>query len=1226
MREGSYAGLKDACYWSSAVKGAKQRVYLSAGVKGTVADLKAENLTVQTKGVYLDVQGSVKGLTDVKDTYFDVQVNDLTASVKDFSDIDGGTLTENITLPDMVKELGDISLNGNFKGKLEDFKADFSIVSDLGLLDLHALAEKQSTGLVRYDAFVSSPHLNAGKFLGGETVGSTALQMQASLTGTQPEKMTGYLDASLYNAYINKNSYDVIKLKGEIKGYDITADVEIKDEYAVLNADCYVNYSGKPTVRLDAKAKDVNLHKLNLYSFADTNTIVSLNIKAGVYDFDIDRLNCDAELSDREIGMTGKSFGFDNITFIASSYEDINTMVLNSQIMDAHINGRYTMTSLGRDFTYLIDKYIPDFSYLTSNENKEQKKQVTDTAYTVESQVDFNVKVKNADILRSLFDTELYLRKEIEILGFMNADTVLSCTLNAPWVTYSNMDFRSLRTDINAAGGRLASNIYLKQASFSDSLAFENIYLNAVNDKENINLSAGAVKQGDSLTDAHIVFDATVNESGLNGKFSDTYFDIQGERISFNNNHALGLADNKVSVINLAVNTDKGSINIDGEVSGDNALRCRFDNLDLSLVNPFIESSGMSISGTLNREVVLNNILESFTFTSSLTVDDLTVNDVYLGHAGLKVDNTIDKDVFNTDIKFLYVSQDKEVVPLQIYGTVAPASEKEQLDLNVSMQNFSLAVIRSFISSFASEVEGSLSCNDLKVKGKLTSPDIEGVIHCNNAALKVNMLNTKYRLDDDILIQNNKIVFSDFKLKDAEQNKITLNGDVTHHDFEDFDINLEVVAEKIKILDTKSNSDEMYYGTAYASANMNINGNLQMINITGSAKTEAGTSLTVPVTSKENAQENEFIIFVDNKQEQTQQQGEEKEKNKEQSVGYNISIDLNVNPNAHLYIPMDFSQLKGDLSAAGNGDLKIDINSDGKFSMIGEVAIDNGNFKFNIMDVMEKNFVLEKGGTLTWNGEPAGGILDVTAIYKTKASLSTILGGASSKPVDVESIIRLSGVMTNPQPSFDINLPNTDEQTAEQVFMNIDKSSEKVMLEQTASILLTNQFYNSQGGYETGALQSGVTSSVMGVAFSQLSGMITNMVKIVDVGLSYTSSGTGTAVSDQLDINVSKSFGKWEIDLNSSLGGSGETYQSSQTTNIIGDMSAKYKYTDNLQFELFNHSNANDFTKYNISPYTQGARIIYKKEYNTLKEVFRRKNKDKKQDILSEDNKQEDKK
>ncbi|MDO5760787.1 MAG: translocation/assembly module TamB domain-containing protein, partial [Bacteroidota bacterium] len=324
-------------------------------------------------------------------------------------------------------------------------------------------------------------------------------------------------------------------------------------------------------------------------------------------------------------------------------------------------------------------------------------------------------------------------------------------------------------------------------------------------------------------------------------------------------------------------------------------------------------------------------------------------------------------------------------------------------------------------------------------------------------------------------------------------------------------------------------------------------------------------------------------------------------------LAYNISLDLNVNPNAKLFLPIDFSQVKGDLTAAGNGDIKIEVNSNGRFSMVGTVAIDNGKFKFNVADIMEKTFDLEKGGTLTWNGEPAGGTLDVTAIYKTNTSLASLLGEYYSKPVGVESIIHITGQMTNPQPSFDIQLPNVDEQTREQVFMNIDRSDEKVMIEQTASILLTNQFYLSQGGYQNNVLQSGVTSSVMGMAFSQLSGMLSNMVRFVNVEVNYTSGDD--IYGGQMDFGASKSFGKWELSVNASLGGDGTTTKTSETSNIIGDASAKYRYTDNFQIEFFNRSNANDFTKYNISPYTQGAKLIYKRDYNSLKDIFIRKKK-----------------
>lgn len=1216
IRNGTYVGLQDACYWNQRIQGAKQKVYLRSEVTGTVSDMTIKDMDVRTSQTHINTNGTIKGLTDVNNTVFNLQINNLTTSIEDYNNLNLGTLVPEMNLPDMLARLGVVDVLGVFKGKINEFSSQLLISTDLGSVDLTAQAQPVGENLTKYIADITSPHLNVGHLIDNSMLGGTTLTAQASLTGTNPATMQGSLTASMKNCYFQGNNYNDIQLQGEINGYDISAVAQIKDELIGFSGNCNINYEGKPTINVDADLVNVDLHKMNLLSFADTSAVISAKIKGGVENLDMEHLNCDVALQDILVRTSARDFKIDNINLVTTNVDSINTVSLKSDIIDANLNGKYTFASLGEDVTYLLNRYIPDFSAVVSDtstvetpKKKISKTQTPTEEYITKSDVNFAASVKNVDIIRSLFDINAYLDKPVELSGMMNKDTMLLCKINAPKVKYSDMNILGTAINIKTKDNTLALNVSVDEFALSDSLGFKNIKVRSEIDSSDITLRTELIKNGDSSTNAAIEFNSVINEKGLQGSFYNSFVNLQGTRVNLNNNHIIGVFNKHVSVMNLVISSAKSSIVIDGKVSDNDVLNCKFDNVDLSLANQFIEPMGMSIRGTLNRDVVLRNLLQSPSFTSNLEIDSLAFNDVYLGKAWLNVDNNISPDIFNTNIKFLYHAQNKDVVPLQVTGTVAPKEEENQLDLNVNMQNFSLAIIKTFISSFASDVEGSLSCDNLTVKGKLTSPDILGRIHCNNAALKVNMLNTKYWLNDDIAIENNKISFSDFKLKDAQGNKITVNGDVAHHNFQSFDINLNAVADKIKILDTKAGNGEMYYGTAYASANVNLVGDSTMINISGTAKTEPGTSLTVPVTSKENAAENDFITFVNPNQTADSNANSSNQDNNTKSMGYNIDIDLNVNPNAKLYIPMDFTQLKGDLAAAGNGDLKIAMNSDGKFSMIGEVAIDNGTFGFNIMDVMEKKFVLQQGGTLTWNGEPAGGILDVSAIYKTKASLTSILGNEYSKPVDVESIIRLTGVMTNPQPSFDISLPNVDEQTAEQVFMQIDRSNEKVMLEQTASLLLTNQFYYSQGGYESDALQSGVTSSVMGVAFSQLSGMISNMIKVVDIDLNYTSSGTGATTSDQVNANFSKSYGKWTVELNTSFGGSSSTAATDDGSQIIGDASLKYKYNDNLNFEVFNHSNANDFTKYNISPYTQGAKVTYKHDYEKVGDIFKKKKK-----------------
>lgn len=1208
IKDASFVNLKDACYWTERVRGANQKVNITCDVKGMVNDMSIRDFDIQTSSTQINVEGSIYKVTDISNTYFDLNLKNISTSVNDFNSMQLGTMIGTISLPDILNNLGNVSLLGQFKGKLNDFACLLDVDSQIGDLHLNAKAEPIDKRNVKYMADINSARLDIGGLLNNQSFQTTTLDAKAELIGLTPKTMQGKVDAYLKDFYFNSNHYDKIDIAADINGYDIGADLDIKDDSLDFQGKCFVNYQSKPSFGMDAKVKNLNLHKLNFVDFADTNTLIASDIKFQVRNFDINNLNADVEINNVEVKTLAHSFAVDNI-HIGMLNEDTlsNNITIRSDILDVDVQGRYTISTIKEDLAYFLNKYIPDFTAVVSSEIEKPKEKTLQKDYLSQSNVDFNCSIKNVDLLSSLFNLNISLPKQVDISGHINPQDFFACKLQATKIEYSGKVFDSLNVSIKTIDEKLVLYLDVDRLQLSDSLGFKDIAIVSQLDSTDIALLARITKMDDSLTHAQIRFNSLINEHGLQGAFTDTYFNVQGIRIDLNDNHIISIANKNISLMNFVVSNGTNSrVTIDGVIAADNEIKCNFENVDLSLLNPFLSASSMTLAGKLNKEIILNNILQSPTFTSNLRIDDLVVNDVALGTAWLNVDNALMSDVFNANIRFLYKTEDKQQVPLQLTGTISPKQEDKQLDLTLKMKDFQLSVIKTFIASFVSDVEGSLSCDNLSVKGKMTSPDIQGVLHTNNVAMKVNMLNTKYKTNDDITIDNNKVSFNNFVLADAQNNKITINGNIVHHNFSSFDIDLKAIADKIKILDTKANSKEMYYGTAYASANMRIFGDSTMINVIGSARTEAGTSLTVPVTSKETAQENNFITFLnDDVLDDTSSLSTKEEK----SMGYNISIDLNVNPNAKLYIPMDFSQLKGDLSAAGNGDLKIDINSEGKFSMIGEVAIDNGSFKVNILDFMEKDFILQKGGTLTWNGEPAAGVLDVTAIYKTKTSLSNILGQNYSQSVDVESIIKLSGVMTNPQPSFDINLPDANEQTVEQLFMNIDRSSEKAMLEQTASILLTNQFYSSQGGYENDAIQTGVASSVMGAALSQLSGVVNNMIKFVDVGLNYTNGGDNQFSSAQWGVNLSKSFGKFNLSVNSSFGGTGNEYTTSQSSNIIGDMSATYRYNEHLTFQVFNHSNANDFIKYSISPYTRGAGFIYTRDYDRFADIFKRKKK-----------------
>ncbi|MFA7081719.1 MAG: translocation/assembly module TamB domain-containing protein, partial [Bacteroidales bacterium] len=819
--------------------------------------------------------------------------------------------------------------------------------------------------------------------------------------------------------------------------------------------------------------------------------------------------------------------------------------------------------------------------------------------------LNFSSTIKNAEPVFTLFAPSFAISSNTIIEGSLNPIDKLRLSFRTNKLSFGDITFNDIKLNAKVINNDLFTSLNSSKFMITDSLLIRNVVLDVISNSKKVNLALNfADNQTVNRTKGQISFKSIFTNNSIQGSFEDSHFEVMGSEIIINNNNVIGYDGERLAILNFSLNKIKESITINGIASDKSTdkIEIGFNNVDLSAFNPFLKSSGIELGGRINRNITFTSLFNKPSLTSDLIIDSLFLNNNFLGIANLNVSNTMKNDEFLVNIKLLYKgSNGNQNTPLSINGFIYPKNKTNNLDLSLSLKNFDLNAIEPFLNSFSSEAEGFISGDDIKIKGKFTSPDILGTLKVDKGALKVDIINTKYYFSDKLTIKNNKFILNKFTLTDIENNKLVIDGTVTHDKFQEFYINLIVNADKIKILNTRYSVDQMYYGEAYASAKATIMGDLSTLKIDVKAKTEKGTNVYLPISSKTNVSKNSFIQFVDfNKQKEDTIIKLFKAPEKEMDL--NIHVDLTVTPDAQIGMPMNFNQIGGDLKASGSGDLRMEINSKGKFNMYGLIDIETGTFGLSLMNVIEKTFALEKGGTIQFNGDPTNAYLNVNAVYKTKASLAPILGKEYVKQVDVQSVINLSGKLMNPVPSFDIRLPNTDQQTVDDLFMRVDRNDEKQMLEQTVSLLVTRQFYSASSSVESNIGGPNISSSAFEVAFGQISGMLANMITFVDVGVNYTPGSE--AVTDQIDVNLSKNIGRWEIEFNSVFGGKTQE-QAEGASTFIGDINVEYKITDNFRLKAFNKSNADDFTKYNISPYTQGVGIRYKREYDNFADIFK---------------------
>ena len=104
----------------------------------------------------------------------------------------------------------------------------------------------------------------------------------------------------------------------------------------------------------------------------------------------------------------------------------------------------------------------------------------------------------------------------------------------------------------------------------------------------------------------------------------------------------------------------------------------------------------------------------------------------------------------------------------------------------------------------------------INFSGKFAEPFLTGSVWGENASLKIDYLQTKYRFSDSIRFDRSGIKFNNIQLKDEKGNTAVLNGAVFHKYFQDWGVDITVKSNDCMVLNTKPKDNELFYGTAYA--------------------------------------------------------------------------------------------------------------------------------------------------------------------------------------------------------------------------------------------------------------------------------------------------------------------------------------------------------------------------------------------------------------------------
>ena len=337
-----------------------------------------------------------------------------------------------------------------------------------------------------------------------------------------------------------------------------------------------------------------------------------------------------------------------------------------------------------------------------------------------------------------------------------------------------------------------------------------------------------------------------------------------------------------------------------------------------------------------------------------------------------------------------------------------------------------------------------------------------------NASMKINYLQTTYKLNDTIRFDRKGIKFNNVRITDLEGNTATLSGSVNHTNFHSYiaDLIINIKPNPFQVLNTQLKDNPMFYGTAYATGVAIIKSDQNSLSFDISAKT--GTSLrgktsilSIPMSKGLSVSEYSFISFVDSSKGKKVVQGNDTQFTAPPAkpIAMDLNMNLEITPEARIYIIFD-SKVGDIMMGQGSSEnLNIKLNKQGDFSIVGDYIIDKGEYTFTLANFLNKTFDVESGGKIMFSGNIKDADIELKANYsRLKTSLTPILGDEDKykERISVEPQLNLSGKLFNPLVGFDIYLPDADEEIRTNLRNAI--STQEDMNRQVFFLLLTGSF------------------------------------------------------------------------------------------------------------------------------------------------------------------------
>jgi TamB, inner membrane protein subunit of TAM complex len=1188
--DSSLLDMSDIAWFAPELEGIELPMTVSGKVRGTIAELKGRGMKINFgRESRFEGNAELSGLPDIDDTFMLIDVDHFHTTLADAADLPIPPFTsgDRLQLPAETAPMEYLDARGRFTGFLRAFTATGKGVTALGDLRTDLTYERDTlTDRITLTGRAASASFQLGPLIGTSYIGPMAANVQLKAKGRSLRTMAVDLDGTFPLFTINGRTVTGITATGHIERNLFKGKLNTADENLMLDFEGLADLRGRwPLV--DFKAK---LHHADLKALGFTNApgYNALSMDADVQG----RLSPDSLLGD--LRMLGISYCVNDVehdlgdVHVSSSQrEGHNVMRLDASFAEAEVVGEFLPTRLPVALAHVLYSVFPS---------------VTDAVIYDHEPQDFTFELVTRDTgpLFALFVPGLTVAPGSRITGNFNTRTFdMGIGAQLPQVSYGAIRIDSLDVIADKALDLLALSVRSTRQTVSDSLWFGGTAVTVKAYQDELELEVGwRTSSSSTHGDLELLGEVRGMRSiTLDLLPSDLYFgrgNWQNDRPS-----RITIDSTTVSVDSLVLRNGIQRIAVHGSVAKDPTAAMSFDMHAVDLLNLEHLLDGPLLRGTVGGDGKLFDVygspyLVSYLCGDSLMVKDKPVGDVRFaatwleGRSALDLAGTLNRG------------------PIKALGFTGRLGVKggNELDMLLLFDRFDMALVEPYLPEGISEI-GGLVTGNVALTGSLSDPQLNGEVMLTDAGLRIDYLNTRYTFSSEVGIAPDMFTMDFATVRDEEGHTGKLNATVIHEHLSNWNYDIWGSMNNMLVLNTTPEDNSLYYGRGYGTGDFEVSGSVGMLEITVDAATGVGTSIHFPVGGSTEVSPIGFVRFNAIDSVSTEPELD--------LTGVAIDLDIEVTPDA--YFELIFDPTVGDImSGRGRGSMEMGVTPSGEFSMAGQVELTEGSYLFTLRNVVNKRFAVEPGGRIVWYGDPFDAQLDLRATYKVRASLYDIIPPAERseayrKRVPVDVVMQLKDKLMNPEIAFQVRVPTVDESVRAQV--NSVLSTEQELNRQVFALIVLNKFLEPPA-YEGTGTPSGSSSNVATTTTSELlsnqvSNWLSGLSNDFDLGVNYRPGDNIT--QDELEVIVSTQLFSERLLLTTNVGVQYGAQSTNNSNTVVGDFQLEYLMTDDGRFRLkaFSVTNDRNLNQADQAPTTQGGGIVYRRDFDKLGDLFRRK-------------------